>query len=200
MTKAIIFDIGNVLIHFDGNRMLRQVSHVLGISEDQAIDLYVHQELGVQYEKGAVTSEEFYRRFSRIAQSPHREESFWKAFCDIFKPNDGMEELVAELKESGQQLVLLSNTCEAHFAHIQKRFGLMASFDSAILSYEIGARKPERAIFEAAIKAAGVPPEECFYTDDIAAYVSAALGLNIPSQTFVSTDGIRQLFEDLNIL
>jgi len=180
--------------------MLRQMSQVLGISEAQAIDLYVQQELGILYEKGFVTSEEFYRHFSQIAQSLHAEEAFWNAFCDIFQPNLEMESLVRELKKRGQRLVLLSNTCEAHFDHIHKQFDLLASFDSAILSYQIGTRKPERAIFEAALKAAGCPPEECFYTDDIAAYVSAARELDIPSETFTSASDVRKHLEKLRIL
>ena len=199
-TKAIIFDIGNVLIHFDGERMLRQISQVLGISESQVIDLYVHQELGSHYEKGLVTSEEFYQRFSQLAHQSHVDTAFWKAFCDIFKPNPEMETLIRELKERGQRLILLSNTCEAHFDYIHKQFELLALFDRAILSYQVGARKPERAIFEAAVKAAGVPPEQCFYTDDITAYVSAARELEIPAVTFTSATSIRLHLEQIKVL
>lgn len=199
-TKAIIFDIGNVLIHFDAERMLRQISHVLGISESQAIDLYMHQELGILYEKGLVTSEEFFQRFRQLAQLPHADEAFWRAFCDIFKPNPEMETLIRDLKERGQRLVLLSNTCEAHFDYIYKEFELLTLFDSAILSYQVGARKPERAIFEAAVKAAGVPPQQCLYTDDITAYVSAARELEIPAVTFTSASAIRLHLEQMKVL
>jgi len=198
--KAIIFDIGNVLIHFDARRMLRQVSEVLGIEESQAIELYVQQDLGVIYEKGWITSEAFYRRFSELAQLPHHPELFWDAFSDIFMPNQEMETLVKELKERGPRLLLLSNTCEAHYRYFSRKFELFDAFDHPILSYEVGARKPDRAIFEAALKAAGHPPELCFYTDDIIEYISAARALNIPAEQFTTAAALRQHLQRLEML
>lgn len=196
----MIFDVGNVLIYFDAQRMLRQVSDVLGIGEMQAIDLYVHQELGIQYERGSISSAEFYRRFSQLSKKPHRQDMFWNAFSDIFQPNMEMEKLVKELKMQGRRLILLSNTCEAHYHYFHPKFEIFAAFDQSILSHEVGARKPEREIFEAALKAAGCSPEQCFYTDDITAYVAAARELNIPAEPFTTAQKLREDLRRLDIL
>ena len=43
-----------------------------------------------------------------------------------------------------------------------------------MLSFRVKALKPAPEIYREAIARAGCRPEECFYTDDIAAYVEAA--------------------------
>jgi putative hydrolase of the HAD superfamily len=63
---------------------------------------------------------------------------------------------------------------------------LLRHFDDLVLSYEVRAMKPQPEIFQAAIQSAGCRPEECFYTDDIAAYVAAARGMGIDGVQFES--------------
>jgi HAD superfamily hydrolase (TIGR01509 family) len=46
--------------------------------------------------------------------------------------------------------------------------------------------KPQPEIFQAAVEVAGCPPGECFYTDDIAAYIEAARGMGIDAVQFES--------------
>ena len=46
--------------------------------------------------------------------------------------------------------------------------------------------KPEPEIYQAAIARAGCRPEECFYTDDIARFVTAARSLGIDGVEFQS--------------
>jgi glucose-1-phosphatase len=200
MTQAIIFDIGNVLLFFDAVQMLRQVCEVCGLEESQAFDLYVHQELGIRYEKGQITSEEFYRRFQLISRKEHTQEAFWMAFSDIFILNREMEAVVYGLKKRGKKLLALSNTCEAHANFFQQKFELFTAFDQRILSYEVGARKPELKIFEAVLQAAGCPPEACLYTDDMADYVLVAQNLGIPSVTFTGTEAFKRHLQRLGLM
>jgi putative hydrolase of the HAD superfamily len=50
----------------------------------------------------------------------------------------------------------------------------------------VGAIKPEEKIYRAALDAAQCPPQDCFYIDDIPAYVAAAQSMGIPSHTFTN--------------
>jgi putative hydrolase of the HAD superfamily len=63
---------------------------------------------------------------------------------------------------------------------------MLRHFHEQILSYEVGAMKPDPRIFERAIELAGCLPEECFYTDDIAEYVEAARRMGIDAVQFQS--------------
>ena len=55
---------------------------------------------------------------------------------------------------------------------------LLERFDALVLSYEVGAVKPEPAIFEAALKAIECRPAECFFADDIAGNIEGEVTLN----------------------
>ena len=55
-----------------------------------------------------------------------------------------------------------------------------------MLSYEVGALKPDDKIYREAIQRAGCRPEECFFTDDIAINVDAARNNGMDAVQFVS--------------
>ena len=91
------------------------------------------------------------------------------------------------------RLVLLSNTNALHFAMIRANYGrLIRHFHDLVLSYEVGAMKPNRKIYDTAVARAGCEPGECFYTDDIAEYIEAARALGIDAVQFESREQIER--------
>ena len=52
-------------------------------------------------------------------------------------------------------LILVSNTNQAHIEFMRQNYRLMEYFDHHVLSYEVGSLKPDRKIFEHAIAVAG---------------------------------------------
>ena len=103
-------------------------------------------------------------------------------FTDILIP----ESMLAGLGKH-YRLVLVSNTNALHFEMIRETYGhLLRHFDDLVLSYEIHAMKPQPEIYQAAVERAGCLPQECFYTDDIAAYIEAACRMGIDAVAFES--------------
>ena len=66
------------------------------------------------------------------------------------------------------RMLVLSNTNAIHFDMVRQNYPWLRHFDHLVLSYEVKAMKPAPAIYHAAIERSGCPPEECFFTDDIA--------------------------------
>ena len=64
------------------------------------------------------------------------------------------------------------------------RLGLSDEFDSVINSSEIGACKPQREIYDAALRAAGVQAEEALFIDDNPRLVDAAQRLGIVAHLY----------------
>ena len=89
------------------------------------------------------------------------------ASSDIFTLNEPIVPLLDELRRLGVRLVLLSNTHPWHVDFVRRRFDVLDRFDELVLSYAVGAVKPEPAVFEATVKALRCSPSEAFYTDDI---------------------------------
>ena len=122
------------------------------------------------------------------------------AAADIFWLNESIVPVLHELKASGQRLVLLSNTSITHIQFIERHYTVLDLMDDRVTSFEAGALKPESRIFEVALEKAQCTPEECFYTDDIAAYINKALTFGIHARLFTTTESLRQSLKELSVL
>ena len=98
-----------------------------------------------------------------------------------------MEALLGRVK-----VLLLSNTNAIHFQMVRENYALLRHFDEYVLSYQVGALKPSPRIYEEAIARARCEPAECFFTDDIAEYVTAARTAGIDAVQFESAAQIER--------
>ena len=118
-------------------------------------------------------------------------DAFLHASSDIFAPIESMLPVVAQLYHAGYPLGVLSNTCEGHWTYCLRHFAMVREFFSTyVLSYQVGAVKPEAAIFCKAAELAGCRPEEIFYTDDIAGHVAGARAAGLDAVVYESAPQI----------
>jgi FMN phosphatase YigB (HAD superfamily) len=190
MKRTIFFDLGNVLIFFDHQKMCQQVSDYTGLDMDWVVE--VMQKYMDPYERGSADSKMIYDEICRMAQKKLDFSTLMHAVSDIFQPNVETIAIAHEVKARGHRIFLLSNTCDAHFAHASKQFPFLKIFDGFVLSYEVGARKPEKKIYEKALEIAGCQNKESFYTDDIAAYVESARSLEIDAEQYTTPQNLKQ--------
>jgi putative hydrolase of the HAD superfamily len=90
-------------------------------------------------------------------------------------------------------LFLLSNTNSLHFDYIKERFAaILRPFQAFILSYQVGSRKPEAAIYQALIQQVGRPAHEILFLDDKVAFVEAARSQGLAAWEFRSPQELRR--------
>jgi len=65
-----------------------------------------------------------------------------------------------------------------------ERFPIIHHFDEWILSFEVGAKKPQEKIYNMIFEARSLERHEVLYIDDIPEYVAAAAGYGIPGIVF----------------
>jgi len=195
MIRALLFDMGNVLIHFSHERMYRQLGELVG-RYGADVERWLHESgLFDGYETGLVTTDELRIELGRLAGREIDQDSLDRAASDIFWLSESMEPVIDRLATKGLPLVLVSNTCETHFRWVSSRFPVLRHFTRRVLSFEVGACKPDSAIFEAAARAAGVTAAECFFTDDTPGHVEAARRLGFDAVVFQNTP---QIIAELN--
>ena len=163
MIQSVLFDMGKVLVDFSHDRMCSQVAAVSGQPVDRIRQLLIHEGLQWSLELGQIDETEFAQRFNDRMNASVETPELLHALSDIFTPVSGMEDLVARLASTDLRLILLSNTCRAHLEHIRSHFHVLSYFDAVTVSYEVGAMKPDEAIYLDAIAKAGCRPDECFY-------------------------------------
>lgn len=195
--QTILFDLGNVLVHFSHERMCRQVGELCGLSESEMRALLLEGPLHHDYERGRINCSELVTALSAQTGRTLELEAVREAAGNIFEQNDEMVDLASDLKSQGLRLVLLSNTCPAHIDWIRDNLQVLDLFDYEVLSYEVGAAKPEAAIFDEALRHIDCAPVECLYVDDVAAYVNVGRGVGLRGAVF---SGVEQFIDDLACL
>jgi glucose-1-phosphatase len=198
--KTLFFDIGNVLLYFSHDKMCRQIAALCGLEEAHVRRVIFAEGMGLKYEKGKIDSRGLYEHFHKLSAKRVDFKHFMHAASDIFDTHMEIIPLIKELKQLGHRLITLSNICEAHFNHIYTHFPLIHLFDSYILSYEVGAVKPEKAIFEKALSEVKGPKENCFFTDDILDHIVAANQAGLPSEQFTTVEALRQHLKERHFL
>jgi HAD superfamily hydrolase (TIGR01509 family) len=91
---------------------------------------------------------------------------------------------IAALRERGARLALVSN-CSHTTRQIVDRLGFEELFDTVVLSFELGVRKPDAGIYRAALDGVGARPGEALFVDDQTAYCDGARALGIDTRLIV---------------
>lgn len=174
MIKTVIFDLGNVIIPFDNARAYGTLAlHCPYPAAEIAARLNA-TDLVSRFETGLIEPPDFAVEVGRILDLRIGYEQFREIWSSVFLPETLLPESLLESIAARYRMLLLSNTNAIHFEMVRRKYPLLRHFHDFVLSYHVKAMKPAPAIFKAAIERARCAPQECFYTDDIAAYVDAA--------------------------
>ena len=186
--KFLYFDLGKVLVDFDVNQMFRQIGQVAGVDPARVEEVVFEDGLQGQYETGKISGPEFYEAFCQRTGTRPDYDALRRAGSEIFQLNLSILPVLTHLCHARCRLGILSNTCESHWEYCTHSYRIIAElFTVPALSYQIGAAKPDAAIFHAAAELAGVPPQEIFYVDDYADHVAGAKAVGFDAVQYAST-------------
>jgi putative hydrolase of the HAD superfamily len=192
MHKAILFDLGKVLVNFDFGRAYEKLEPICGYGTPEIRRRIAATGLVEQLETGLVEPRAFVPPVCAALGIPADYDQFCRIFNCIFSETLVPEALLEDLARR-YRLILLSNTNAMHFEILQENYGhMLRHFNKLILSHEVRAMKPNPAIYRAAVEAAECPPEECFYTDDIPIFVEAARKMGIDAVQFESREQLER--------
>jgi glucose-1-phosphatase len=185
MHKAILFDLGKVLIQFDFARGYRALEGCCPYPAAEIPRRIATTDLVARFETGLVEPRSFFEQLSHLLELQLDYAEFRAVWSSIFTEPLVPESLVERLAR-GYRLVLVSNTNAIHFEMVRQNYPVLRHFHELVLSYEVKMLKPRPEIFQEAVRRAGCRPGECFYTDDIPAFTAAARQLGIDAVTFES--------------
>jgi len=172
--KAFIFDIGNVLVRFDHGRAVAALS-ALGADLSDRVAL---EDLAARYECGKVDHAQFLAALRCLLRHTADDADVARAWQEIFEPNAPVWSLVEKL-HGEYPLYLLSNTNCLHHDYLLREYAIFEKFSDGVFSYRAKLAKPDRAIFDLAIRQFGVEPQSTIYLDDLTANVEAARGAGL---------------------
>lgn len=189
--KAVIFDLGRVLIHFDFQRGYRALEGLCPYAAAEIPSRIAPTGLVERLETGLVEPRQFVDELCSILDLKVGYDRFCQIWSCIFT-EALLPESMLEGLASRYRLLLLSNTNAIHFEVLRANYSsLLKHFHHLVLSYEVKAMKPNPAIYQAVLERAGCRPEECFFTDDIPEYVAGARRAGIDAVQFRSAGQIE---------
>jgi len=194
MYKAILFDLGKVLIHFDFARGYQALEKCCPYATPEIRKRIGRTGLVPQFETGLIEPHDFVAQLSAALDLQLDYDGFCVIWSSIFLDPLVPESLVESLAQR-YRLVLLSNTNVIHYEMVRERYPVLRHFHETVLSYEVKAMKPDPKIFLEAVRRAGCRAEECFYTDDIPAFTEAARASGIDAVTFESAAQLERELE-----
>lgn len=198
--KVIVFDLGNVLIHFDYGRIKATLNNIdFGLGDRFIKKYYDNYHIHQKFEKWELTNNEFVEIMLDWCENKIDSETFMKIYSDLFTENTEITALLPKLKEK-YQLILLSNTNFIHQKYGWEKYDFLKYFDKLVLSHEVGAIKPEEKIYKAVENYTNQLPENHLFIDDIKDYVNGAKNLGWNGIQFVSNEKLLLDLKSYNIL
>jgi putative hydrolase of the HAD superfamily len=196
MIKAIIFDLGKVLVPFDFGRGYAAMAERCAYPAAEIRERLGRTDLVERFETGRIEPEAFVGELAGILGIAVDYGEFCRIWSSIFLPQTLIPESMVEGLHRHRKVLLLSNTNAIHFDMIRENYAVLRHFDDFVLSYRVGALKPSPSMYREAIVRAGCRAEECFFTDDIADYVAAAREEGIDAVQF---QGLEKLQRELSV-
>ena len=176
MIKNIVFDMGQVLIHWSP----RQFTSFLELTETDAA--LVEQELfrsveWVRLDRGTITEEDAIVSVCRRLPE-HLHDCAAQLITGWWKwpliPMEDMAELIKELKSMGFGIFLLSNASLGLHEYFHRIPGA-EYFDGKIVSSDHKFLKPQAEIYHTLYRSFNLNPAECVFIDDVPANIDGAM-------------------------
>lgn len=164
--KAIVFDLGKVLVDFDYAIAGRKLAARATMAPSELGRFLIGVPLIVRYETGLISNEEFYHEIKAASGYLGDLEEFASLFADIFTPIQPMIQLHADLRTRGFPTYIFSNTNDLAVRFIRQNFPFFHQFDDYILSYEHQSMKPDARLYEVVEARSGARGADILYIDD----------------------------------
>lgn len=179
---ALLFDLGNVLVEIDFERVFAAWGAAGGLRIEEVRERFRFDAVHRAFEVGAVGEAEFFDHVRGLLRVAISDESLAAGWNEVFVGEvPGMAELVESLAPHVPMYVL-SNTNAVHHRRWRVRYAsLLRPFASVFVSCELGARKPDRGAFAAVLERVGADPRRVAFFDDLPENAAAARAVGMPS-------------------
>jgi HAD superfamily hydrolase (TIGR01509 family) len=189
--RAIIFDIGRVLVRLDIAGAMGGLAGRISLSPQETWAAIEHDPSWRDWQEGRMSPRDWQLHICRRLGVDVSFEEFSEIWNRVLDPTPLVDSSLLENLTKHYRLAVLSNTDPIHVAELEKRFDFFRFFPRRVYSCVVGASKPSPIIFREALKACKVNADDALYIDDIPAYVEAARQLGMDGIAFESAERLK---------
>jgi 2-haloacid dehalogenase len=198
--KAVVFDLGGVLIDWDPRYLYRKL-----LDDEAAVEEFLATvctpEWNAEQDRGRPFAEGVAELVERHPVHAAAITAFHERWPEMLGGAVGSSvEVLAELRAAGVPVYALTNWSAETFGIARERFEFLEWFDGVLVSGEERMIKPDPAIFRLLLDRFGLDPAATFYVDDSEPNVDAAGRLGFDAVRFTTPAQLRRDLEARGLL
>src|SRR3989338_7275836 len=163
--QLVLFDLGGVVFEVESDRLVHQVSQLIGRPFEEVQRAVYHTDLLLPFELGRITAAAYYEGLKKRLKLRWTYEQFVQSWNGIFTEHTDVTTLMQQLRKR-HRLMALTNTNILHLDHIKASFPSLSVLEDWVASCDVGLRKPDPQFYQLALERAGVRPAEAGDVDD----------------------------------
>ena len=195
MTKSratiVVFDIGNVLLHWDPRLLYRKI-----FTDETEVEWFLREvcspAFNLELDAGRPFSEavsELTGRFPGYANAIRAYDERW------LETTQGLitesVEILERLRQNGVRNYAITNFSAEKFSIVRTMFPTLDAFDGIIVSGEERVVKPDPAIYRLLFDRYGFAAADCLFIDDSEKNVAGARAVGMRAHLFESASALR---------
>lgn len=171
--KAVIFDVGGVLVRTHDHSGRRRWEEKLGLPQGGSDEVVFHSRMGTLAQQGAITDAELWQWIGESLELGEELEAFRADFWAGDRLDTELVRLIRELR-SQYQTGIISNATDALLPTLTTVYPIADAFDDIVGSAYEGIMKPSPEIYRIALNRLGRDAAECVFIDDAPANIAGA--------------------------
>ncbi len=173
MIQAVIFDIGNVLTHWQPEAFYdREIGPARREALFAAVDLHG---MNLAVDAGALFRETIYDWADRHPDWAPEIRMWYDRWDELASPRiEGSIALLRALRAKGVPVFALTNFGRYSYDEARPKMDFLSEFDREYVSGRMGVVKPDPQIYAMVEADCGLPPEALLFTDDRPENIAAA--------------------------
>ena len=200
MFKNIVFDYGGVLLDWNPHYLYDPYFGDVQKAEWFLTHICTY-EWNAQHDNGKPVAEGTAELIARYPEWEKEIRLYYDEFMKMMGGQiPGMEELVKDLKAKGYRIFGLSNWSVETFALVRPVYPVLDLMEDMVISGVEKVMKPDRRIFELALKRFGIEALETVFIDDNPKNVQAACEVGIQGVLFQLKEQLMELLFRYNVI
>ncbi len=197
--RAVIFDIGRVLVGVDVSRAMTGLASGLSLAPEELWSALTNDPRWPDWQEGRMSPHDWHLHLTRRLGTALPFEQFVAVWNLALDPKPLQDDALLEKLSKTYRLALLSNTDPIHVAHMEANYSFFRLFPARVYSCTVGASKPSPLVYLEALRACKVQANEAVYIDDVLPYVEVAKGLGLAGIHYQSPEGLVRGLEELGV-
>jgi epoxide hydrolase-like predicted phosphatase len=199
--RALLFDLGGVIIDFDFTRAFRFWASRAGCDSRMIEDAFSLDGAYEQHERGEIVAATYFATLRQTLGIDISDADFVAGWNDVYL---GLIRGIGEVLSAAQQqfpLFAFTNSNPTHQSVWEVRYAEeLKPFQTIFVSSDLGLRKPDPEAFQFVAKRMGLRPEEILFFDDSSENVKGAQSVGMQGVVVDSSEGVRRELSRMGIV